>query len=67
MNHDVAHCGNYDPDVCPENCYRAQVTADLYAREDMVGILVSFIDFRTSGNTECPLVPLSESPREVSE
>lgn len=57
MNHDVAHCGDYDPMTCPKTCYRAQVTADLYARADMVGVLVSFIDFRTNGDQECPLAP----------
>lgn len=57
MNHDVAHCGDYDPMTCPKTCYRAQVTADLYARADMVGVLVSFIDFRTNGDPECPLAP----------
>lgn len=29
MNHDVSHCSDYDPEVCPKKCYRAQVTQDL--------------------------------------
>ena len=29
MNHDVCHCSDYIQNMCPENCYRAQVTQDL--------------------------------------
>ena len=29
MNHDACHCFDYDPAVCPDTCYRAQLTADL--------------------------------------
>lgn len=29
MNHDATHCFDYDPDKCPKDCYRAQLTEDL--------------------------------------
>ncbi len=30
MNHDATHCYDYNPDVCPEDCYRAQLTEELH-------------------------------------
>ena len=57
MNHDVSHCSDYNPDTCPKSCFRAQVTADLYAREDLAGLPFSFMAFHTSGDPECPLAP----------
>lgn len=29
MNHDACHCFNWDPAICPDTCYRAQLTKDL--------------------------------------
>ena len=29
MNHDATHCFDYNPDECPKDCYRAQLTEDL--------------------------------------
>ena len=29
MNHDYTHCYDYNPDVCPKDCYRAQLVEDL--------------------------------------
>lgn len=29
MNHDYAHCWNYEKGVCPEECFRAKLTDDL--------------------------------------
>ena len=28
MNHDVAHCYDYEKDKCPMECFRARVTQD---------------------------------------
>ena len=54
MNHDVSHCSDYDPKVCPAKCYRAQVTAELDTRKDLIGIPLSFMHFFLSGDPECP-------------
>lgn len=29
MNHDYTHCGDYNPDKCPKDCFRAQLAEDL--------------------------------------
>ena len=29
MNHDASHCLDYDKDICPKDCYRAELTQDL--------------------------------------
>ena len=29
MNHDYAHCWDYEKGVCPEGCFRAELTEDL--------------------------------------
>ena len=40
MNHDYAHCANYDPNVCPPSCFRGQLTADYKRREDLQDVPV---------------------------
>ena len=63
MNHDVSHCADYDPQKCPKTCYRAQVTAELENRPDLVGIPLSFMNFYQSGDPECPLAPSYVPPK----
>lgn len=29
MNHDATHCYDYDPEECPKDCYRAELTEEL--------------------------------------
>ena len=29
MNHDATHCSDYRKGICPETCYRAQLTEEL--------------------------------------
>ena len=53
MNHDYAHCLDYDSSVCPSDCFRAQLVEDLRKRKDKVGIPVSWINFRNL--SECAL------------
>jgi len=53
MNHDYAHCGNYDRDTCPEKCFRAVLTEDLKSRPDLWGVPMTYSDFK--GTAECPL------------
>lgn len=50
MNHDVSHCSDYDPDICPSTCYRAQVTKDLQDNWDTLykDIPMSFAHFKNS-------------------
>ena len=53
INHDVSHCLDYDPNKCPDWCFRAQVTEDLNDRHDLVGIPMSWMHFRQT--SECGL------------
>ena len=57
MNHDVSHCSDYNPDTCPKSCFRSQVTADLFARDDLAGLPFSFMSFHKNGDPKCPLAP----------
>jgi hypothetical protein len=29
MNHDATHCADYNKNLCPKKCYRAELTEDL--------------------------------------
>ena len=49
MNHDYAHCLDYNVD-CPKECFRGQLVKD--ARENHPGIVVSWMSFK--GTDECP-------------
>lgn len=53
MNHDYAHCSDYDPKHCPPNCFRAELVKDLRSRTDMIGIPVSWAHLK--GTPECLL------------
>jgi len=44
MNHDYAHCMNFN-DHCPKECFRAQLERDLRQRTDMVGVLLTYTNF----------------------
>ena len=52
MNHDATHCADYTK-ACPESCYRAELTAYLRKRTDLLGTPMSFAHFK--GTKECPL------------
>ena len=58
MNHDAAHCLDFEMGKCPNTCYRARLTEDLAQRGDLVGIPMSWASFRYS--EECPfcILPL---------
>ena len=68
MTHDVSHCFNYKKGKCPDTCYRAQVTADLDNRPDLIGVPLTFTEFEHT--SECPLnslyVPENEENNEDS-
>ena len=53
MNHDYAHCLDYDPAKCPLSCFRAELTQDYYNRAfgDLDGIPVSWMHYK--GTQEC--------------
>lgn len=51
MNHDFAHCLDYNKERCPEGCFRAMLTKELEARPDLVGIPFTFAHFK--GTQEC--------------
>lgn len=54
MQHDVSHCSDYDPSICPITCYRAKVTQDLRDNLDTLGdIPMSFAHFK--GTVYCAI------------
>lgn len=54
MNHDYTHCADYDANICPATCFRAEVTAELEAnKENIIGVPISWAHFRRS--KECEL------------
>lgn len=54
MNHDATHCADYIT-TCPKYCYRAELTADLRKRIDLLRLPMSFAHFK--GTKECPKYP----------
>lgn len=50
MNHDYAHCMDYDSS-CPMSCFRARLTADAQQRGDLIGVPLTWSNFR--GTSEC--------------
>lgn len=60
MTHDVCHCSDYNKTLCPEDCYRAKVTADLKAKweTEFKDIPMSFAHFK--GTPYCPKWPEEE-------
>lgn len=54
MNHDYAHCSDYDRSCCPESCFRGQLVEDLRKRcVELHFLRVSFMGFK--GTDVCPL------------
>lgn len=53
MNHDYAHCSDYSKEICPKECFRAQLTEDLKNRTDLLGLPFTWMHFRET--EECPL------------
>ena len=52
MNHDYAHCLDYDKKKCPKTCFRANLTEDLNEHSDRyVGMLFTWASFM--GTKEC--------------
>ena len=49
MNHDYAHCADYNTETCPETCFRGQLVRDYRERE--LGVPVSWMSFK--GTAEC--------------
>ena len=52
MNHDYAHCFDYEKGKCPKGCFRAELTEDLKHRPDLLGLTFSYA--RLKGTDECP-------------
>lgn len=50
MNHDYAHCADYQKD-CPASCFRAQLVRDLETNANLSGVWVSWMALR--GTEEC--------------
>lgn len=50
MNHDYAHCADYDAS-CPNGCFRGELVRDLKSNPMMVGIPVSWMHLK--GTEEC--------------
>lgn len=50
MNHDYAHCVDFQDD-CPRECFRAELVRKLHRRPDLVRMPVSWMHFK--GTEEC--------------
>lgn len=50
MNHDYAHCADYDAS-CPAGCFRGELVRDLQNNPTMIGIPVSWMHMK--GTEEC--------------
>lgn len=46
MNHDYAHCLDYDKDLCPKKCFRAELVEDLHQHLDQVDFMVTWSHFK---------------------
>lgn len=53
MNHDAAHCMDFDKNKCPNECYRAQLTREVEDHRELWGIPLAYSYFK--GTTECPM------------
>lgn len=51
MNHDYAHCLDYDVKACPKTCFRAELTEDL--RRIQYPLRTSWSHFK--GTSICPI------------
>ncbi len=54
MNHDMTHCADWRKSRCPQRCFRARLTRELFerkARGELAGIPMSFAHLR--GTAEC--------------
>ena len=54
MNHDMMHCADYRKSRCPQRCFRARLTRELFerqARGELAGVPMSFAHLR--GTSEC--------------
>ena len=53
-NHsDYCHCSDWNPDICPGECFRARLTKELKEADPPYPYPVSIGNFRHSGH--CPL------------
>lgn len=46
MNHDYAHCLDYEKGKCPKGCFRAELTEELSHRPDLIGIPMTWASFQ---------------------
>ena len=59
MNHDYSHCSDWNPDMCPESCFRAKITKDLKENSEKYKYgLFSYAHFK--GTSYCTLVENSQ-------
>lgn len=54
MNHDYAHCLDYQRGKCPNACFRARLTEDLKQRGDLRNMPMTWASFK--GAEECQLL-----------
>lgn len=56
---DFCHCSDYDPSICPEQCFRARITQELKEVKPPYPYPVSMANFRNSGY--CPLTEMEDN------
>lgn len=60
MNHDYAHCADFQKD-CPKDCFRAQLVRDLDDNGTLKGAWISWMNFRKTD--ECILRKINDKKR----
>lgn len=45
MNHDGAHCMDYERGKCPASCYYAELQEDVKARPDLIGVPMTYTHY----------------------
>lgn len=52
MNHDAAHCADWNKEKCPDSCYRAALTKEVKERQDLWYVPLSYIHFANTSECE---------------
>ena len=73
MNHDMTHCADYRKSLCPQHCFRAMLTQELFerkARGELSGMPMTFAHLRwtdecvlgaEAGTSACKFPPRSKT------
>ena len=65
MCHDSCHCMDYNPKICPDDCFRSKLTRDLELRPDLIGVPMTYSCLRGTG--QCPLNAIEINVDDIKE